>query len=166
MPPRLASAMQGIPVEICLPPRKGSWQAVPRDHCGRFLPQVRKHSRRRHLMPMKLTGRYSQGCHSPPEGVDYQIHSPKELLATSKGSQQAAPSDVSHDGQEAKQADDEGNAIHCPELPHIGCDGLWQLQILAQDACTTTPDHDFLRRVKCGPPLLSHPYRAGKAHPG
>lgn len=84
----------------------------------------------------------------------------------SMGLQQAAPSDVSHNGQEAKQADDEGDAIHRPELPHVGCDGLWQLQILAQDACTMTPDHKFLRRGKCGPPLLPHSNRAGKAHPG
>lgn len=75
----------------------------------------------------------------------------------SGGSQQAAPSDVTHNSQEAEEADDEGNAIHRPELPHVGCDGLWQLQILAQDACTTTPDHKSFERRGMWPPSAFPP---------
>ena len=91
-----------------------------------------------------------------------QTRRPEELLAMNKGSQQAAPSDIAHDGQEAEQTDDKGNAIHRPELPHVGCDGLWQLQILAKDACTTSPRHESLRGVGCGHLLLSRPTRAGE----
>lgn len=47
------------------------------------------------------------------------------------GSEQAAPSDVAHDAQEAEQADDEGDAVDRPELPHVLGDGLRQLQVLA-----------------------------------
>ena len=57
-------------------------------------------------------------------------------MLAAEESEQAAPSDVAHDAQEAEKTDNEGDAVHHPELPHILGDGLWQVQVLAQYACT------------------------------
>ncbi len=56
--------------------------------------------------------------------------------AACRVSEQAAPANVAHNGQEAEEADEEGDAVDRPELAHIVCDGAWQNQVLAQDACT------------------------------
>lgn len=63
-----------------------------------------------------------------------------QLSATHAGarSQEAAPSDVSHDAPKAEQADDKSDAVDLPELPHVVGDGIWKNQVLPENACART----------------------------
>ena len=58
--------------------------------------------------------------------MNFAAQDQHSVTSTGSRSQKAAPSDVGHDAPKAEQADDEGDAVDLPELPHIIGDGLWK----------------------------------------
>ena len=64
-----------------------------------------------------------------------QLSAQLSVACTGSTSQEAAPSDVAHYAQEAEQADDEGDAVDLPKLPHVIGDGIRENQVLPENAC-------------------------------
>ena len=69
-----------------------------------------------------------------------QIHWSNQLPTIGccyRSSEEAAPSDVGHDGEEEEQAAAEGDEVDLHKVPHCLGNCRRQDQILPQDACST-----------------------------